>query len=423
MRDSDIAPKPLLKGRGFIATGNPGKLREMIPLCHEYFQVEGEITGLAPEGAVESADSFEGNALIKARFLRDVLASRSEPAPFWILADDSGLSVDDLDGRPGVHSARYAGDHVASEEHMAKLIAELRASGHEAPHLAHYTCALALVEASSTVGPTRESLSEGECHGEIVFSPQGSSGFGYDPVFWVPEFGRTFAEVSYDEKNSISHRRRAFEKLARTLLPCVFALFVGAHAPSLRAEPLSKILTAWQRESFLNLPQIPSEALPLQPVSLDPNTLEMETKELLSLYTSKLATADASKLSWKTIELPPEFQLPAARPGRRYYNTHLFQSFEGTRMVASFRAIDTTSGCASACAPITFHLLLRAGSQTPELFEEKKSPLLKKGHVPFDDEDRRLLSSRLAAISPLLKKISSSAQTTNTQEQTWPLYA
>ncbi|MEO5666771.1 MAG: non-canonical purine NTP pyrophosphatase [Bdellovibrionota bacterium] len=420
---SPLDLKPVLKGRGFIATGNAGKLREMIPLCREYFEIEGDIEGLAPEGAVESADTFEGNAFIKARFLRDVLARRNEHAPFWILADDSGISVDDLDGRPGVISARYAGDHVADHLHMEKLVQDLKASGRPAPHPAHYTCALALIEVNATVGPTTERAGEGECHGEIIFTPQGSSGFGYDPVFFVPEFGKTFAEVSYGQKNSISHRRRAFEHLAKSLLTLFVFMGLFTATPAARADSLAKILSSWQNDGFIQMPVLPSEVLPLDGEVIPESDRAPEVVELLKLYALKLPKIDAAKIQWKSIPLSPELRLAAARPARSFFNTHLIQAFDGKKLLASFRPVDTTSGCESGCAPITFHLKLTSGSSKVELFEEAAYPLLKRGHVPLDDADRALLSKNLVAIPALMKRISSSGQTTDDEEQTWPLYS
>jgi XTP/dITP diphosphohydrolase len=420
-----IAPpdaKPQLKGRGFIATGNAGKLREIVPLCHEYFQIEGEISGLAPEGAIESAPDFEGNALIKARYLRDILEKRGEKAPYWILSDDSGLSVENLGGRPGVHSARYAGDHVSSAAHMTKLISELRSSGQSAPHKAHYTCVLALIQATTEAAPARESSGEGECHGEIIFTPQGDSGFGYDPVFFVPEFGKTFAQVTYEEKNSISHRRRAFEKLQQALLLLILAIF-GFLAPELHAEPLARILGSWQRDGFLQLPQLPSQLTKSISTLLSASDLERDdVKSLLKLYLPRVKAKDPTKITWAALALSPEFHLPAARPSRNYFNTHILQVFEAGKLLASFRPVDTISGCDSGCAPITFHLVLKAGATSVEVIEESIFPLQKKGHIPFTEEDRKLLASNLQKIPLLMKKLSSSAHTTDAHEQTWPVY-
>jgi XTP/dITP diphosphohydrolase len=422
MAKASLVAKPHLKGRGFIATGNPGKLREIIPLCHEYFQIEEEILGLAPEGAVESAPDFEGNALIKARYLREILNERAEAAPYWILSDDSGLSVEHLGGRPGVHSARYAGDHVPSETHIAKLISELRASGQSAPHLAHYTCVLALIQVPSQANPPAEATGSGECHGEIVFTPQGDSGFGYDPVFFVPEFQKTFAEVSYAEKNSISHRRRAFERLQQVLFAGVMVM-VGLLAPTTHARPLAQILSNWQLEGFLQVPQLPAQvsaslSTPLTPTELSRDDL----KSLVGLYSPWLNAKNLAQVSWHSQALSPEFHLPAARPSRHYFNTHLLQAFADGKLLASFRPVDTISGCDSGCAPITFHLALKAGAKSVEALEDPSSPLLKKGHSPFTQDDKKLLAANLAKIPSLMKKLSSSGHTTDAHEQTWPVY-
>lgn len=200
-----------LDGDLYIATGNKGKLKEIEPMIREYFEITGQILGQAPEGAVEDAETFEGNALIKARFSQQLL-NKTQQAEAFVMADDSGLSVDALEGAPGVRSARYAGEGASSEQHMQKLVHSLRelATG-KSLFPAHYTCCLALVRGE------QRWIGLGKCHGEIVLNASGESGFGYDPIFFSPQFGKTFAEISYDEKNSISHRRKAFESLQTSL--------------------------------------------------------------------------------------------------------------------------------------------------------------------------------------------------------------
>jgi XTP/dITP diphosphohydrolase len=418
-----MSDKPRLRGPGFLATGNSGKLREMIPLCREYFQIEDPLEGMAPDGAVEHENTFGGNALIKARFLCHKLLQSSIATPFWVLADDSGLSVDHLEGRPGVHSARYAGDHVASERHIAKLIEELRRSGSQPPHSAHYSCALALIEVVDPTNPShKEYVEEGQCYGEIIDTPKGSSGFGYDPVFYVAEFAKTFSEVSYEEKNSISHRRHAFERLQKTLLQrCLAALvFCSSIVPTFtQADTLSALLKTWQSEGFLQLPRLPT---PLEaPMSEDiPQlaSLPAETRKLLQFYEVTLA----AKLSWKQQPLAPELQLPTSRPARLFFNTHLLHAFVGQKRVATFRPVDTTSGCESGCAPITFHLMLRESSRTPEVLQDPSEPLLKKGHARFTQEDMDKLARTLRRIPALIPQLPSSSHTTDSREQTWPVY-
>ena len=128
-----------------------------------------------------------------------------EATELAVLADDSGLEVAALGGRPGVYSARYAGAHAADGDRIAKLLEEL---GAERDRRARFVCALALAQKGTLLA---EAL--GECPGEIAEQPRGSHGFGYDPVFLVPELGRTFAELSEAEKNLRSHRARALRDL------------------------------------------------------------------------------------------------------------------------------------------------------------------------------------------------------------------
>lgn len=211
MQDRPLLKKVLIDGPLFIATGNKGKLAEIEPMIREYFEVTGPIDGLNPDGAVEDAETFEDNALIKARHAQGLLPESQRGSAF-VLSDDSGLSVDALEGAPGVRSARYAGEDASSEEHMQKLLCSLKAlDTNESTFAAHYTCCLALLRGS------QEWLGVGECHGEITFEASGNSGFGYDPIFFSPQFGKTFAEISYEQKNSISHRRKAFESLQTSL--------------------------------------------------------------------------------------------------------------------------------------------------------------------------------------------------------------
>ena len=201
--------KVSLKGDVFVATGNKGKLKEIIPMIEEYFDVDGQISGYSPDDVEENAPSLEGNALIKAHHVKNELIC-SNKSHFWVLADDSGLCVDQLDGAPGIYSARYAGDHVDANAHMRKLIHSLQ--HFSAPHKAHYTCALALVSHLD-----HEHIGLGHCHGEIIHDARGESGFGYDPIFYAPEHQKTFAQISYETKNAISHRRRAFEELQKIM--------------------------------------------------------------------------------------------------------------------------------------------------------------------------------------------------------------
>ena len=186
-----------------FATTNKGKLAELRHLMGPAAQVLSlaDFPGLAePE---EDADTFEGNARKKA-------LQYAKATGVWTVADDSGLCVDALDGRPGVYSARYApGDDRARYE---KLLGELKDVPDERRG-ASFRCALCLAS------PAGETVVEvGELRGRIGHVPRGEHGFGYDPVFVVPELGRTVAELSHEEKGRISHRGRAFEKMRPHLL-------------------------------------------------------------------------------------------------------------------------------------------------------------------------------------------------------------
>ena len=157
----------------------------------------------APE-VVEDGSTYEENALKKAR---SAAAFTGKPS----LADDTGLEVEALDGRPGIHAARFAGEHCSFQDNIEKLLTLLKGIPKER-RAARFVCVLAFV------GPDgREDLVRGELEGRITERPAGLGGFGYDPVFFSPEAGKTLAELSPEEKNRISHRRRALD-MARGLL-------------------------------------------------------------------------------------------------------------------------------------------------------------------------------------------------------------
>lgn len=186
-----------------------------------------EITGLlAPHGievlcvadfpdvpeVVEDRDTFDGNAAKKA----------SETATFlgkWVLAEDSGLSVDALKGAPGVYSARFSGEDATDEANNEKLIAEL--SGVPAERRgAGYSCHVAVSDPEGTIRLT----SSGTCRGRIIDTARGSNGFGYDPYFLIPEYHQTFGELSQMVKQQLSHRARAFQRLTPRLVSLVRSL-------------------------------------------------------------------------------------------------------------------------------------------------------------------------------------------------------
>lgn len=155
----------------------------------------------------EDASTFVGNARIKAR------AAHVASGGLAALADDSGIVVDALDGRPGVHSARYAGEACNDEANNNKLLAELATVAWEA-RTARYVCALVFIDTNGS-----EVVVEGTVEGKIGFERQGSGGFGYDPLFFPDAYNgqRTFAEVSQEEKAQISHRGEALRKLAQVI--------------------------------------------------------------------------------------------------------------------------------------------------------------------------------------------------------------
>jgi XTP/dITP diphosphohydrolase len=189
-----------------LASGNPGKLREigalLAPLAIEV--VPQSQLGISE--VEEPHDSFLENALAKARH-----ASRASGLP--ALADDSGLSVDALDGAPGVHSAYYAGREGDRQErdrrNNDKLLANLASS-----RSAHYVCVMVLVKNPEDRNPL---VAEGLWQGEIARAPRGANGFGYDPLFFIKEINKTAAELDPDHKNRISHRGIALQKLVALL--------------------------------------------------------------------------------------------------------------------------------------------------------------------------------------------------------------
>ena len=188
-----------------VATHNRGKLLEIADLLDGLGYSPVSIAEMDPAlGPPEEIhQTFEENALLKARAGYQATACLT-------LADDSGLEVDALDGRPGVHSARYAGEGASSAEMVAKLLAELREIPSE-QRQARFVCVVAIV------GKGIERTFTGSCDGLISRAPQGTEGFGYDPVFLEPISGRTFGEMTGAEKSGHSHRGRALSQV-RTFL-------------------------------------------------------------------------------------------------------------------------------------------------------------------------------------------------------------
>ncbi|MFH1138044.1 MAG: XTP/dITP diphosphatase [Pseudomonadota bacterium] len=183
-----------------LATENQGKIREIKDLLAER---PVTIMGLSDFGPTpkpfESADSFEDNAYLKASFYARILG-------FPAIADDSGLAVDALGGAPGVHSARYAGEGASDRDRITKLLKNME---NAADRKAAFVTAVVLAVPQ---GPALTWV--GRCEGEITRAPEGEGGFGYDPIFFHPPTGRTFAQLSLEEKNRVSHRGQAFREMA-----------------------------------------------------------------------------------------------------------------------------------------------------------------------------------------------------------------
>lgn len=181
-----------------LATTNPGKVREFHRLLAAA-ELPLRVVGLAEVGVAappETGTTFAENAILKARHA-------AERTGLPALADDSGLVVDGLDGAPGVYSARYAGEGAGDEANRRRLAAAI-APLPEAARTARFVCAIALARPEGAV-----SVVEGRCEGVAITTPRGANGFGYDPLFYLPEWGRTMAELTLDEKSAVSHRARA----------------------------------------------------------------------------------------------------------------------------------------------------------------------------------------------------------------------
>ena len=192
-----------------LASNNAKKVKELQSLLAPLgitIITQGELG--VPE-AEEPHCTFVENALAKARHAAQLTGL---PA----LADDSGLCVEALGGAPGVYSARYAGEPKSDARNNEKLLAELAAFPAAAQRRAHFVCVLVLVRSADDPQPL---IAEGECPGEILTAPRGEGGFGYDPLFWLPEFGQSMAELSAEQKNKISHRGQAIARLVERLAP------------------------------------------------------------------------------------------------------------------------------------------------------------------------------------------------------------
>ncbi len=186
-----------------FASGNKGKIVEVRKLLSD---LGIEIIALpdledAPE-IIEDADTFEGNAKIKAKVVYDKYE-------LPVIADDSGLSVEQLGGEPGVYSARYAGEGCTYDDNNKKLLRELKKF--DSPHKAKFICHAVFYDGEEFIN------SVGELRGEIVHEYKGTHGFGYDPIFCPEGYDKNLAELTLEEKNKISHRGKAFRGLKEKL--------------------------------------------------------------------------------------------------------------------------------------------------------------------------------------------------------------
>lgn len=189
-----------------LASGNPGKLREFEALLSPLaYRISPQADFSVPE-VEESGLTFVENALLKARE-----ACRISGLPS--LADDSGLEVDALQGAPGIYSARYAGEPKSDEANNRKLLAAIDRVP-EDQRTARYWCVLVLLRHAEDPVPLIVQVS---WEGRILTSPRGEGGFGYDPLFWLPDIGMSAAELSGEEKNRLSHRGRALQALVEQL--------------------------------------------------------------------------------------------------------------------------------------------------------------------------------------------------------------
>lgn len=182
-----------------IATRNPGKTREIRDLLKDFPLTIKNLDDFGPiPEVIEDGDTFDDNAYKKSSFTARVLG-------FPALSDDSGLCVNALDGAPGVYSARYAGKDATDEANCTKVLKELDGKQNRN---ASFKCVISIAV------PTGAALTyEGSCDGVLLENPRGANGFGYDPIFFFPEFDKTFAEIPREEKNRVSHRGKALREL------------------------------------------------------------------------------------------------------------------------------------------------------------------------------------------------------------------
>ncbi|MCI9323740.1 MAG: RdgB/HAM1 family non-canonical purine NTP pyrophosphatase [Lachnospiraceae bacterium] len=195
-----------------FATGNAGKIREIQAILAD---LGLEVVSMKEAGVSadieEDGCTYEENALIKSRAVAACLKKAGRLEGTVVMADDSGLEIDYLNKEPGVFSARYMGEDTSYRIKNANLVGRLEGV-EEARRTARFVCAIAAV-----LPDGRELTSRGVIEGRIGYEEKGSNGFGYDPIFYVPEFGRTTAELTEEEKNRVSHRGSALRQMKQQL--------------------------------------------------------------------------------------------------------------------------------------------------------------------------------------------------------------
>jgi XTP/dITP diphosphohydrolase len=187
-----------------LATGNPGKVRELNAMLNGHYSVVSQ-KDLQVQEVPETGSSFIENALIKAR---NAASQTGLPA----LADDSGLEVEALNGEPGIYSARYAREGASDEENVKKLLINMK---HHNNRRAHFCCAMVFIKDPEDPNPI---IVERRWQGEILRKPLGSNGFGYDPIFYLKDYNCSSAQLEPEVKNQISHRGLALNDLLRELI-------------------------------------------------------------------------------------------------------------------------------------------------------------------------------------------------------------
>ncbi|CAI0850748.1 XTP/dITP diphosphatase [Serratia entomophila] len=189
-----------------LATGNPGKVRELADLLADFGLDVVAQTELGVDSAEETGLTFIENAILKARHAAHITGL---PA----IADDSGLAVDALGGAPGIYSARYAGVDASDQQNLDKLLVALK-DVPQGSRGAQFHCVLVYMRHAEDPTPL---VFHGSWAGEIAFQSAGEGGFGYDPIFYVPELGRSAAELSRDEKSAVSHRGKALKLMLEAM--------------------------------------------------------------------------------------------------------------------------------------------------------------------------------------------------------------